>query len=245
MIIAMKCLDEEKTVKRCLTDFHDEDFVSKIIVVDGDSSDFTVLELKQFSKVEVHVHKWLRNYHDQEIIQSQIVLSYIPNGELFFILDFDERMSPELKDMLRKIDKGEVFIPDKAIASFSRRTFDVARHENSPHAIIDTEYSNGWPIRLNQKGQYPDYQCRLMRRFPEFHWINSPHHIPCGQTDEIYVDADILHYEKDDDRDRLRLERQWAWNTVRRHELGLPPDRWETRVKPEVADFIEQKGLNE
>ena len=103
MIILMKGLDEEFYVKRCISDFHNEEFVSKIIVVDGKSTDFTVQELKQFPKVSVFVHEWIRSYHAMETSQSMICLSYVRNGDLFFILDFDERISPELKETLNKI----------------------------------------------------------------------------------------------------------------------------------------------
>jgi len=232
----MKSLNEEFTVKRCLSDFIDEPFVSKVVCVDGDSSDFTVNELKQFSKVEVHVHKWLHDYHYQEVIQSQICLSYIPNGEIFFILDFDERMSDGLKETLSAIDKREIFIPVETIVHFPRRTFDSLRHEDSPHAILGED---GWPIISNQIGQYPDPQCRLMRKFHQFHWINSPHHIPCGHKHEMMLKGDILHHNKDDLRCRDRVERQWAFNQVRRKELGLTADVFETRVKLEIAEAFE------
>lgn len=238
MIIGMKCLNESKVAKRCIEDFHDEDFVDKIIVIDGDSSDFTPYIVRRFPKVECHVHKWLPDYHYMECIQSNIVLSYIPNGEVFFILDFDERMSPDLKETLRQINKGTIFIPDKTVIHFPRRTFEVFRHDDSPYAILGED---GWPIVSHQIGQYPDVQGRLMRKFPEFHWINSPHHVPCGHTAEQTMAGDILHFNKDDLRDRDRIESQWAFNQVRRRELGLTADRFETRVRDEISDAFESE----
>ena len=59
MWVGMKCLNEEKVVKRCISDFHDEPFCEKIIVIDGGSTDYTVQELKKFSKVQVFVHPWI------------------------------------------------------------------------------------------------------------------------------------------------------------------------------------------
>ncbi len=237
MIIAMKCLNEAFVVHRCISDYHDLDFVEKIIVVDGDSTDFTVRELKQFPKVEIHVHKWLVDYHYQEVIQSMIVLSYIPNGKMFFILDFDERMSPELKDTLRQIEALKIFVPINTAVHFPRRTFEVLRHEGSPHAIIGED---GWPIISHIYGQYPDLQMRLMRKTELFHWINSPHHVPCGHTSEITLEGDILHYNKDDLRCRDRIEKQWALAQVQRKRLGLPADRFETRTRLEIADAFEE-----
>ena len=160
----------------------------------------------------------------------------IPNGEIFFILDFDERMSDELKETLSKIDKGEIYIPDMTAVHFPRRTFDVLRHEDSPYAIIGED---GWPLVSNQIGQYPDMQCRLMRKFAEFHWINGPHHVPYGHTSEITLLGDILHFERNNLHERYYREKQWANNQVQRKKLGLSPDCFETRVNPNIAEAYE------
>lgn len=232
MIILMKCLNEEKIVKRCVGDFHDENWVSRIIVIDGGSTDYTVQELRQFPKVETFVHPWLDWYHDMEITQSNIALSYVPHGQICMIMDFDERMSDSLKDFLRPIDS--IGMPDGAdIVHFSRLTVDVLRHEDSPHAILG---DNGWPLEAHQIGQYPDFQCRLIRRSPAMRWINSPHHQLIGWESNVNVQADIVHYEKDDYRDRLRIEKKWAQAQARRKQLGLTADVFEARLKPEVVE---------
>lgn len=236
MIVLMKCLDEQYAVKRCISDFHDEDFVDRIIVIDGGSTDLTVHELTRFKKVEVYEHKWLHHYHDNEVSQSNIALSYIPNHSLAFILDFDEKMSPELKAKLNEINQNQDDIPEASVIHFSRRTFDVVRHENSPYAVLDDE---GWPIILTQTGQYPDYQARLIRKSAHMHWINSPHHVLSGANHSANVDADILHFEKDDARHRLRIEMQWARCQARRKELGLPADVFETTRKVELAQYYD------
>ena len=236
MIILMKGLDEEFSVHRCLSDFINEPFVSKVIVVDGGSTDFTMQKLKQFANIEVHIHPWLRDYHYQEVIQSMICLSYVRNGDLFFILDFDERISPELKETLNKIETGEIYVSDNTLVHFPRRTYEVLRYENSPHAIIGED---GWPLVSHQVGQYPDNQGRLMRKTELFHWINSPHHVPCGHKSEIVLEGDILHFNRDDLRCRERTEKQWAFAQARRKELGLTADVFETCVKTEIAEAFE------
>jgi glycosyltransferase involved in cell wall biosynthesis len=236
MIILMKGLQEEKIVQRCLSDFHDESFVDQIIVIDGGSTDYTVQELKKFEKVSVYVHPWLQWYHDMETCQSNIALSYVPIGKTLFILDFDERMSPELKTFLDTFKEGSLSVG--VALAFSRKTVDVFRYDNSPHAIIGED---GWPIISHQIGQYPDYQCRMFVRSPEMRWINSPHHQLIGQKMESSINADIVHYEKDDLRDRISIERKWLRMANRRKELGLTPDVFECRTKPEVAQYLEEK----
>jgi len=105
MIILMQCLNEEFAVRRCISDFHDELFVHKIIVIDGGSTDYTIEELKGFSKVQVHVHPWLDHYHAMNAMQRNIGLSYVNEGEVLFMLDFDERLTPLLKKALSEIDE--------------------------------------------------------------------------------------------------------------------------------------------
>lgn len=238
MIIGMKAVNEEKYVDRCISDFHDEPFCDRIIVIDGWSNDHTVQRLRQFSKVNVYSHYWDNNYHHMEVIQSNILLSYIPNGELMMIMDFDEKMSPELKDHLNHIQKSQDIIPIKGIVHFSRKTYEVLRYENSPHAVIGKD---GWPMISHQIGQYPDYQCRLIRKDPLMHWINSPHHQLAGYENNIFADVgiDILHFEKDDYRDRISIEKKWAREQARRVELGLTPDVFESTIKPDIAEYYD------
>lgn len=234
MIIIMKGLDEERYVRRCIGDFHDESWVEKIIVIDGGSTDYTVQELKKFDKVHVFVHPWMDWYHDMNVCQLNIALSYVPHGEFGFHLDFDEKMSDSLKEVLKGIHEGGINVPLGYGISFSRRTFDVQRYGGSPHAILGED---GWPLIKNQIGQYPDYQGRGFRRIPELRWINSPHHVLIGTTGGFSIDADIIHYEKDDYRDRIRMEKRWAREQARRQELGLPFDIFETQARPEVAEY--------
>ena len=233
MIILMKCLDEEKAVDRVISNFHDESFVDRIIVIDGASTDYTVQALSYYSKVETFVHPWIDWYHDMEIIQSNIALSYVPHGKLCFILDFDEKISDELKVALHNINKKGLATDTGHVA---RRTFDLMRFPDSPHAMLDKD---GWPILSNQIGQYPDYQCRLIKRIPGMTWMNSPHHQLSGPREltTTAVPFDIIHYEKDDSRDRVRIEKKWARAQARRKELGLTCDVFECKVKPELHKF--------
>lgn len=237
MIILMKCLDEEYSVKRCIEDFHAYSFIERVIVVDGGSTDMTVFELKQFEKVEVYIHPWLDWYHDMEVSQSNIALSYVPNGSLCMIMDFDERMSDDLVSFLHKTNM-ENNLPHGHIVNISRKTYEVVRSEDAPYcAVID--YANGWPTMQHQIGQYPDYQTRLFRKTPYLKWINSPHHVMAGHTGETNVIADIIHYEKDDPRARRRLEIKWARAQARRKELGLTADVFECDLKQEFKPFGE------
>ena len=229
----MKCLDEERNVNRVIGDIHDESWVERIIIIDGWSTDYTIQELKQWPKCEVHFHKWENWYHDQEIVQSNIALSYIPYGQICFILDFDERCSPRLKETLARIDM-EGMPEDADMCNVSRKTIEVLRYEDSPYAILGED---GWPIESYQIGQYPDFQCRIIYRKPKMYWINSPHHQLIGWNKSVNLNADLIHYEKDDLRDRKRIERKWAEVQARRKELGLTADVFEGRVQPEFHKY--------
>lgn len=242
MIVLMKCLNEERSVRRVLEGIHDEEWVEQIIVIDGGSTDYTIQELNKFEKVlkPVPTHPWIDWYHDMEIAQSNIALSYVPHGSIAFILDFDEKCSDELKIHLADIARGGM--PGEAdVVDVPRRTYEVFRYEDpypSPHAIIE---GNGWPIISHEIGQYPDYQCRIIKRNVSMHWINSPHHRLYGQfrLARLPEGADLIHYEKDDYRDRDRIEKKWLRAQARRKELGLIEDVFESKVRPERAKYAD------
>ena len=237
IVVGMKCLNEGKIARRCIADFHDDEWVKEIVVLDGGSTDFTTFELHTFSKVRVHTLKWDDLCPHQETLSSNALLGYIRNGETVFILDFDERLSPELREYLHEVAKGEHYISELCGVHFSRRTFELIRYEGSPHAIIG---GDGWPEVLAQIGNYPDYQCRMFIKDYHLHWVNSPHHVLCGQTSEISIRADIIHYEKENFTDRINLEKKWLLCQARRQELGLIADIYETQPNPELASEIEE-----
>ncbi len=237
MIILMKGLNEEKMVKPVIGNFHDEDWIDRIIVIDGGSTDLTVHNLKKFSKVEVYIHPWLPWYHDMEVIQSNIALSYLPIDSLAFIMDFDEVMSAKLKETLAGInEKG--FPAD--LGAFSRMSYEPLRHPNSPFAVLD---ETGFPTFGYQIGQYPDYQCRLIKRKIGMHWINSPHHVMFGTRSlwkETVTNADIIHcHGKYDARDRDRIEMGWLRMQARRNQLGLKADLFECKPNIDFLDCID------
>lgn len=240
MIVLMKGLNEFDYVDKIIGDIHDEDWVSRIIVIDGDSTDGTINELKRFKKCEIYIHKWEDWYHDQEIIQSNIALSYVPHGDICFILDFDEKCSPELKNFLAEVDKKGM--PGNTdTLHVSRKSYELMREDDSTIAI---ESGDGWWIKSRQIGQYPDYQLRIIRRKLGMHWINSPHHMLFGLREGLWttsnIDSDLIHYHgKIDSRDRDKIEINWLKMQARRRFLGLTADVFESKVPPEMAKYLE------
>lgn len=236
MILLMKCLNEEKQVERVIKDVHNLDVFERIIVIDGGSTDFTVQALREWQKPEVFIHPWLNWYHDMEIMQSNIALSYVPHGQMCFILDFDEKLTNGLKEELVKVDfmhKSGTF--SWRVGHVPRRTFESLRFPESPYAIPSAV--DGWPLVSHQIGQYPDYQCRLIVREVGIHWVNSPHHVlyPFDLPSYMFQN-DLEHFEKDDQRDRKRIEKLWLRAQARRKELGLTCDKFETTPKKEIIE---------
>lgn len=239
MIVSCKAFNEERMIDKVIGDIHDEPWVEKIIVIDGGSTDLTVHKLKRYPKCEVHIHPWLRHYHDMETSQSDIQMSYIPMGAIYFILDFDERCSPELKSLLAEIDENGM-PGDVDCVCVSRRSYELMRFEDSPFAIPDDKT---WWILGPQFGQWPDFQMRIIRRKIGMHWVNSPHHILFGSgTGELFtqksIEADLIHYHgREDARDRERIEKFWLRMQARRKELGLAADVFEGSVSPEMHKY--------
>jgi len=240
MRFSMQCTNEEKVVKRCIGDFHDLPWVDEIVVIDGGSNDYTVQELKQFSKVKVFHHPWTDEYHNMNCVQRNIGLSYFQENEWFFMLDFDERMSDGLKELLRiHSEKGQYSDWGNVdLINVARRTIEPIRYEDSPHAIIDED---GWPVVSHQIGQWPDYQPRLIRKNYHLHWVNCPHHVLDGVKEQNYYGHDcfLWHFDKDDARDRERIEKKWLRNKLRREELGLSDDVFTSSVKPELFQYTQ------
>lgn len=235
MIILMLSLNEQMMVDTVVGDFHDLDWVSRIIVIDGGSQDFTVHKLKQYPKCEVYHHFYDRSYHSAQAMQRNISLTYIPTGEICFILDFDEQMSDDLKAFLAEVDKNGM--PDDSdVICVSRISYESIRHEDSPFALLD---GKGFPFQAHTIGQYPDFQARLIKRSPQMFFINSPHHVLIGATNQkAFENTDIIHYHgKTDARERDSIEILWAYTQARRKELGLEPDAFESTLKPEFAKY--------
>jgi glycosyltransferase involved in cell wall biosynthesis len=241
VILLMKGLNEEKSVERVMENVHDEPYFERIIVIDGGSSDFTVQALRQYDKPEVFIHPWYNWYHDMEVSQSNIALSYVPHGQMLFILDFDERLTDGLKRELQKVDgmfKDGAF--SFRIGHVPRRTYEPLRFPESPYAMVDED--DGWPIVSRQIGQYPDYQCRLIVREVGMHWINSPHHVLFPLDIPAYTfEHDLEHFDKDDLRDRIRIEKLWLRAQARRKELGLVCDRFECEPKRQIVECADPK----
>ena len=132
MILLMKGLNEEKMVERVMKNVLGD--FERIIVVDGGSTDFTIQALRDWDKPEVFIHPWHHWYHDMEVIQSNIALSYVPHGQMCFILDFDERLTDELKEELQQVQKMfEVGTFGNQIGHVPRSTYEPMRFPESPY----------------------------------------------------------------------------------------------------------------
>lgn len=246
MIIGMKSLDESKNIDLIIGDFHDEDWVDRIIVIDGGSSDDTVEKLRKWKKCEIYIHPWLDEYHDQEIMQSNILMSYVPYDQIYCVVDFDEQLSPEVKVILSEISKQGMPSNENNVQldtlHLSRKSFELMRYENSPYAI---KGKDGWWLKSHMIGQYPDFQLRIIKRKLGMHWINSPHHILYGLGNLYstgYVKCDIIHYHgKEDSRQREFIEKKWANNQIQRKKLGLVADVFEAKLSPSVFEYIRKR----
>jgi len=176
-------------------------------------------------------------------MQRNISLTYIPTGEICFILDFDEKMSDDLKAFLETVARDGMPM-DADVVCVSRISHESMRHEDSPFALLDDQ---GFPVPAHAIGEYPDWQGRLIRRDPKMFFINSPHHVLIGAIKQVVKeDTDIIHYHgKTDARDRENIEILWAFTQARRKELGLVADSFECTLQPELARYANPEYWDE
>jgi len=75
-------------------------------------------------------------------------------------------------------------------------------------------------------------------------WVNSPHHQLIGFTSQKIIEDKffIIHYEKDDYRKRIQIERKWLRAQARRKELGLTADVFECQPKTDICGYAEPDG---
>jgi glycosyltransferase involved in cell wall biosynthesis len=133
--VAMATFNEETNIKRCLEAV--DDFVDEIVVVDGQSTDNTVILAKNFPKVRLISTPNLPMFH----INKQMAIDAC-KSDWILQLDTDEVVSNELKsEILKTINKN----PEENGFWVNRQNFFLGKF-------------------LTKGGIYPDSTIRLYRR---------------------------------------------------------------------------------
>lgn len=204
--LAMIVLNEGKYLPRLMDNLFAHPSIKRIVAIDGGSEDNTVEILKK-AGAEVFVHPWNFNYHDQVALQRNIMASYIPEEERFFYMDADEICSKDLLARLNEI----LGMPNRYIC-LSRRTFKNYNGAVKYFNILD---------RTKQHLNYPDYQPRIYTNDRYLKFFRSPHHLTLNIGDPLNVDADILHYERDEQEKNKARDKQWNNFMDMGRKLGL------------------------
>ncbi len=155
--------NEEANIEAALRSL--EGIASEIIVVDSHSTDLTVKIARRFTP-NVFERTWT-NYSDQKNYADDLA-----EHPWILSLDADERLSPELREELMALAKGE---PPCAGFSMPRRVFYLGR----------------W---IKHSGWYPDRKVRLFRKDCA-RWEGAYVHEDLAVRGEIRrLRGDILHF---------------------------------------------------
>lgn len=162
--ILIQAHNEEENIRECIESAHRVS--DKILVVDTESADETVSIAKD---QEVEVLSCPYSHYVEPVRQFGMEKS---EGEWIFILDADERITPELADGIKHAIRQDQFtffkIPRKNI--FDRRKW--LRH-------------GGW---------WPDYQIRLIKKNAFVRWPTEIHSTPEIKGNPGYLKSPLLHY---------------------------------------------------
>jgi ADP-heptose:LPS heptosyltransferase len=180
--------NEEKNLPRFIELVMSHSAIGKVIAIDGGSNDNTV-KLLEGAGAYVYVHPYDKNYHDMQAMQRNYSCSFVKDGEKIIILDIDECFSQELEGYLPVLAESSI---DYGL--ISRKTFNYYKDINDPGKAIK---------------DYPDWQPRFFTWHRKYKWVGSPHHAIYNTPDPVFIEKDIIHFEKEG-KDRDALEKKWA-----------------------------------
>ena len=195
--------NEEQQIRECL---ETAKWMDEIIIVDAYSTDQTKKICEQYTN-HVFQRKWNGFGEQKNFAIEQATSDWV------FILDADERITPELRDEIENILAS--YTPDGPVAfSVPRKNFHFGKF-------------------ITSAGCYPDYQLRLFRRGVGRLNDEEPHPKFVFQGVGAYLKAPLDHYTERKIQDYLRKhgnlttlaakERRKTKQTVYWCDLALRP----------------------
>ncbi len=157
-------LNEEHNIVAALESLS---WADEILVVDSWSKDRTV-ELARQHGAKVYQHDFLS--HGEQHNYADTLASH----DWIFVLDADERLTPELRDAIENIRRED---PKYSGYRFARRAYFMGR----------------W---IRHCGWYPDYQTRLYDRRTTKWGGDPPHEEPKVNGPVQIIPGELLHYTK-------------------------------------------------
>ncbi len=158
---------EEKNIKNCIESVRR--LTNRIIIIDSESTDKTV-EIAKKEKVPVYTfprHAYVepaRGFGIEKAITEWV-----------FILDADERITPELAEEIKPFLTYEVKNGAPTHYKISRKNI----------------FENKW---LHHGGWWPDYQTRLINKKYFQKWPTAIHSTPVIDGQTGYLQQPLLHY---------------------------------------------------
>ncbi|REJ79387.1 MAG: glycosyltransferase family 2 protein [Acidobacteria bacterium] len=192
------------------------DWADELVIVDSFSTDRTVEIAREFTD-KVFFNRF-ENFRQQHIFADSKT-----SHDWVFWLDADERLSPELRQSILKLQElGEDVLP--SAYRFSRRA----------------QYFGRW---IKHSGWYPNRVLRLYRKSAS-NWRDNPVHEGVTIEGDIgTLEGDLLHYTYNSLRDQHEVVAKYAALAADfRFEQGERAGWWSVLVRPPIA-FIESYFL--
>jgi len=167
--VILATYNEEKNIKDCLEFV--KDLADEIVIVDGTSTDKTVEIASRYTKkIFVRENPWMFHKNKQYAIEKA-------TGDWILYLDADERVTPELREEIIRVTKGQKLgVKDQV------NGFWIPRKN-----IIFGKW-------ICHTGWWPDYQLRLFRRGKAFLPCKSVHEQPQLIGRAGYLKNPLVHY---------------------------------------------------
>lgn len=179
--VVISAFNEENKIEECLESVQ---WADEIVVIDNGSTDKTGDIARKYTKYVFHQKNDPANIDLQKNFGIEKA-----KGEWVLILDADERVTPELKEEIKKILDNKQDITLSSPETLRQSSGQELRTPRNDHIV------GYWMPRKNiifgkwieHSGWYPDYTLRLFRK-GKGKFVNSHYHEPLqvdGQTEEL------------------------------------------------------------
>lgn len=215
--------------------------MGEIIVLDGGSTDRTLEIAKKYG---ARIVKQKKGSYDTWRNQAKEVA----RGEWLLYVDPDERVTPELREEIKKMVAGPVSSSSRPTSSFrvlselagARRDTLRSRHPlYTAFAIPRRNFVFG--KELKHGGWWPDYVLRLMRKDKLIVWEGELHEQPKIDGEVGYLKNAFIHLKENQLSEMVQKTNKWSEVEAKLlFQSGHPKMAWWRFIRPVVSEVVDR-----